>query len=261
VAAVVIRRRRWLVARAPVIAAGSTSGIRTCEWHSDSKDHAGEQTRNDLAPAELPHAAHLPSAFRAQSIGARDEGTRNGAARAYSQPDAFTSVSGRPPTNREMSVIPANRDSPVVRASSGEINARTNKLLPARVKIKTRGRAVTVTSPGMPSRDAAVSAAVCDVCAAPRPRGERRRLVWDSGLGGDLVLADLCGRCAAEVDRLLELYGGHGRNAIRLTQADAVSVRERAPVRKVGGIAVRGLFYLLIALASFLVVTFVTARG
>jgi hypothetical protein len=120
---------------------------------------------------------------------------------------------------------------------------------------------VTVTSPGMPSRDAAVSAAVCDVCGAPRARGERRRLVWDSGLGGDLVLADLCGRCAAEVDRILELHGGYGRNAIRLTQADALSVRERAPVRKVGGIAVRGLLYLLIALASFLVVTFVTARG
>lgn len=120
---------------------------------------------------------------------------------------------------------------------------------------------MTITSLGMPSRDAAVSAAVCDVCGAPRARGERRRLVWDSGLGGDLVLADLCGRCAAEVDRLLELYGGHGRNTIRLTQADAVAAPERAPVRKVGGIAVRGLLYLLIALASFLVVTFVTARG
>jgi hypothetical protein len=29
----------------------------------------------------------------------------------------------------------------------------------------------------------------------------------------------------------------------------------------VGGVAVRGLLYVLIALASFLVVTFVTARG
>jgi hypothetical protein len=120
---------------------------------------------------------------------------------------------------------------------------------------------VTATSPGMPSRDAAVSGAVCDVCGAPRARGERRRLVWDSGVGGDLVLADLCGSCAAEIDRLLVLYGGHGRSAMRLTQADTVSARKRAPVRKVGGIAVRSLLYLLIALASFLVVTFVTARG
>jgi hypothetical protein len=144
---------------------------------------------------------------------------------------------------------------------AGEINARTNKLLPAQVKIKTRERPVTATSPGKPSRHVAVSGAVCDVCGAPRARGERRRLVWDSGLDGDLVLADLCGRCAAEVDRLLERYGGHGRNAMRLTQADAVAAPERAPVRKVGGIAVRGLVYLLIALASFLVVTFITARG
>jgi hypothetical protein len=120
---------------------------------------------------------------------------------------------------------------------------------------------VTVTSPGTQSRDAAVSAAVCDVCGAPRARGERRRLVWDSGIGGDLVLADLCGRCAARGDRLLELHGGHGRNAMRLTQADAVSAPELGPAWKVGGVAVRGLLYLLIALASFLVVTFVTARG
>jgi hypothetical protein len=48
---------------------------------------------------------------------------------------------------------------------------------------------------------------------------------------------------------------------MRLTQADTVSARKRAPVRKVGGIAVRSLLYLLIALASFLVVTLVTARG
>jgi hypothetical protein len=120
---------------------------------------------------------------------------------------------------------------------------------------------VTATSPGMPSRDAAVSGAVCDLCGAPRARGERRRLVWDSGLGGELVLADLCGSCAAEIDRLLVLYGGHGRSAMRITQADAVSEPERAPAWKVGGIAVRGLLFLLIALASFLVVTFVTARG
>jgi hypothetical protein len=139
VAAVVIRRRRWLVARAPVIAAGSSSGVRTCEWHGDSKDHAGEQTRDDLAPAELPHAAHLPSAFRAPSIGARDEGTRNGAARAYSQPDALTSASGRPRPTANVCDSSESETAQSSRASSGEINARTNKLLPAQVKIKTQG--------------------------------------------------------------------------------------------------------------------------
>lgn len=99
------------------------------------------------------------------------------------------------------------------------------------------------------------------MCGAPRARGERRRLVWDSGVGGELVLADVCGRCAGQADRLLEMYGGHGRNAMRLTQEATVSTRETRPAQRVGGIVVRGLLYLLIALASFFVFTFVTSRG
>jgi hypothetical protein len=52
------------------------------------------------------------------------------------------------------------------------------------------------------------AAPVCDVCEAPLVRDERRRLVWDSGVDGELVLAELCSRCAGESDRLLQLYGG-----------------------------------------------------
>jgi hypothetical protein len=111
------------------------------------------------------------------------------------------------------------------------------------------------------SRRRAAKAAACDVCGAPRARGERRRLVWDSGVGGDLVVADLCARCAAESDRLLELYGGRGRDAVTVTQQGPVSAADWASMRRVGGVVVRGLVYVLIALAAFAVVTLITARN
>jgi hypothetical protein len=103
-------------------------------------------------------------------------------------------------------------------------------------------------------------AEACDVCGAARARGERRRLVWDSGLDGALVLADLCGRCAGQSDRLLEIYGGYGRHAVRFMQSEPVSVRPMATLQQLGGNVVRGLIYVLIAVAAFVVYTFVTAR-
>jgi hypothetical protein len=96
------------------------------------------------------------------------------------------------------------------------------------------------------------------VCGAALTRGERRRIVWDTGLGGDVVLADVCRRCAADGDRLLELHGGHGRSAMRLTHPAAAP--ETGPVQRVSGMVLRGVLYALIALAVFLLVTFVTAR-
>ena len=99
------------------------------------------------------------------------------------------------------------------------------------------------------------------MCGAPRARAERRRLVWNSGLDGELVLADLCGRCTGQVDRLLEMYGGYGRNAVRLTQEEPVSARKAATVQRLGGFVVRGLLYVLIALAAFVVFTVVTSRA
>lgn len=111
------------------------------------------------------------------------------------------------------------------------------------------------------SRDDAASAVVCDVCGALRERRERRRLVWNSELGGDLVLADLCARCAGQSDQFLEMYGGRGRDAVRLTQEGLISAIERVPVRRVGGMIMRGLVYVLIAVAAFVVVTLVTSRS
>lgn len=120
---------------------------------------------------------------------------------------------------------------------------------------------MTFTPPATRPREAGLSAAWCDICGRPRERDERRRLVWDSGLGDDVVLADLCLRCATQVDDFLDLYGGRGRQAIRLVQTETRSARPTTATRKLGGVAVRSLVYLLIGLASFLVVTLVTMRG
>jgi hypothetical protein len=101
----------------------------------------------------------------------------------------------------------------------------------------------------------------CDFCGALRGGRARPRLVWDSGPGGEFVLADLCERCAGEADRLLEMYGGRGRAAMRLTTARLALAAEPARLQQIRGSIVRGLVYVLIALAAFLVVTFLTSRG
>jgi hypothetical protein len=82
-------------------------------------------------------------------------------------------------------------------------------------------------------------------------------LVWDSGLDGELVLAELC---AGRADELVAVFGGRGREAIRLTQPVAVTPAERTPIRRVGGVVVRGVVYVLVAVVAFLVVTFLSAR-
>jgi hypothetical protein len=50
------------------------------------------------------------------------------------------------------------------------------------------------------------------------------------------------------------------REGPRLTQDVAVSPVEPTPVRLVGGVVVRGAVYVLVAVAAFLVITFLTAR-
>jgi hypothetical protein len=57
------------------------------------------------------------------------------------------------------------------------------------------------------------------------------------------------------------MYGGRGRTAMRLTRATPVSAPKTAPIQRVGGTILRGLVYVLIALATFVVFTFVTSRG
>jgi hypothetical protein len=81
VAAAAARRGRWLVTRAPVVAAGASSGVCTCEWHRDAEDEAGKQTGDELAPAEPRHAGSPPLRVpqpRVPQPLPRDAGTRNG---------------------------------------------------------------------------------------------------------------------------------------------------------------------------------------
>jgi hypothetical protein len=96
----------------------------------------------------------------------------------------------------------------------------------------------------------------CDFCESALTRGERHRLVWERSLATGLVLADLCSHCSTRVESLVELYGGRGRNAIRLAQ----QVRPSAPAHKVAGFIARGALYLLIAFTFFLIVTLISSR-
>jgi hypothetical protein len=96
------------------------------------------------------------------------------------------------------------------------------------------------------------------MCGGARERSERHRLVWDAGLGTELVLAELCGRCAERPGRLLEVYGGRGHGALRVTSVHAA--REAQPRHTMRGIILRGLVYVLVALAAFVVVTSVTSH-
>jgi hypothetical protein len=99
------------------------------------------------------------------------------------------------------------------------------------------------------------------VCGRARPRDERHRLVWERDPATRLVLAELCRDCATIADPLLELYGGRGREAIRLVQEIPASPPPRTAQPRVLGHAARGALYLLIAVAAFLLVTLVTSRG
>jgi ribosomal protein L32 len=97
---------------------------------------------------------------------------------------------------------------------------------------------------------------VCDFCGSARSPAERNRVVWDCGIDSDLLLADLCGRCAADADRLLALYGGRGRNALTLTRETRAALPVRAARARTLG---RVLVYLLAGLASFILVTLISS--
>jgi hypothetical protein len=110
----------------------------------------------------------------------------------------------------------------------------------------------------------------CDFCRRALVRNQRQRLVWESGLGDEIVLADLCSRCATRADELLERYGGHGRSAVRLLTQTRHSVpahegagfiaRHSAPTLEAFGFIARNAIYLIVAVAAFLVVTLVVAH-
>jgi hypothetical protein len=105
-----------------------------------------------------------------------------------------------------------------------------------------------------------MAAPACDFCGAACARSQRRRLTWETEGGDELVLADLCARCAAHADRLLDVYGGRGRASMRLTGPGTADAIPLALVRRASGALVRGMVYVLIALAVFFVVTLITAR-
>jgi len=102
---------------------------------------------------------------------------------------------------------------------------------------------------------AAAALIACDFCGAPHSPFERQRIVWNSDPGTELVLADLCSRCAADAGRLLDLYGGHGRNAIRLSRARRVAAFRATRAARLA----HALAYLLVALAAFVLVTLISS--
>ena len=81
---------------------------------------------------------------------------------------------------------------------------------------------------------AGMATPACDFCGAACPRSQRRRLTWETEAGDELVLADLCARCAAHADRLLDVYGGRGRASMRLTSPGTADVVPLALVRRHG---------------------------
>jgi hypothetical protein len=99
------------------------------------------------------------------------------------------------------------------------------------------------------------TAVVCDLCRSARSPHERHRLVWSVGAGNDIVLADLCSRCAANADRLLDLCGGHGREALTIVSERRIAPARAARTRTIGRI----LLYLLVALVSFILVTLISS--
>src|SRR5262249_12976552 len=99
-----------------------------------------------------------------------------------------------------------------------------------------------------------------DFCRGPLARGERHRLVWESGVAGELILAELCAGCATT------WFDSRRSQAdtLRLVQdcrASALSGRASALAPKAVGFAARGVLYLLIAVAIFLIVTLISSSA
>jgi hypothetical protein len=121
-----------------------------------------------------------------------------------------------------------------------------------------RAASAALPLPAESGMNAAVSGSpACDFCRGALSREERHRLVWESPVPAELVLAELCSRCATSAETLLELYGGRGRQSIALVQ----EVRPSARAPRVVGFLARGALYLLIALAFFLIVTLISSAA
>lgn len=75
------------------------------------------------------------------------------------------------------------------------------------------------------------------------------------------MLAELCPTCALRADPLLALYGGRGRDSIRLVAENRAAPQPQTLSLHIVAYGARGILYVLIALASFVLVTLVTSRG
>jgi hypothetical protein len=96
----------------------------------------------------------------------------------------------------------------------------------------------------------------CDFCRGALPRGERNRLVWESeALATELILAEVCGHCADKA-----FGSAPGSQPARLDSVRLVQeVQSSAAASKVVGFIARGVSYVLIALAFFLIVTLISS--
>jgi hypothetical protein len=147
------------------------------------------------------------------------------------------------------------------RAGRGSEHAESKRRLERSSVVKSRVEADSPVDQRAGLATAGMATPACDFCGAVCARSQRRRLTWETERGDELVLADLCARCAAHADRLLALYGGRGRASMQLSgpgRADAIPL---ALVRRASGALMRALVYVLIALAVFFVVTLITSRG
>jgi hypothetical protein len=84
--------------------------------------------------------------------------------------------------------------------------------------------------------------------------------MWATETDGELVLADLCPRCASNAYRLLELHGARGQASLRVIGPDRVEAIGSPLLRRTSGAVIRAAIYVLIAVATFFIVTLITAR-
>jgi hypothetical protein len=84
--------------------------------------------------------------------------------------------------------------------------------------------------------------------------------MWETETEGELVLAHLCLRCTSNADRLLDVYGGRGRASLRVAGPSREAAMPLRVLRRTTGATVRAAFYVLIALATFFIVTLITTR-
>jgi hypothetical protein len=85
--------------------------------------------------------------------------------------------------------------------------------------------------------------------------------MWETQTAEDFVLADLCARCASDAGRLLDIHGGRGRASMRVLEPVKGEATAPPLMRRASGVLVRAALYILIALATFFVVTLLTSRG